>query len=324
MEKITRSEVARRAGVSKTTVTYVLKNTPGVQLSGETREKVKRIAAELGYQPDFAATSLVRGKTSIIGLLLPSQESQFGGYYSRMISGLLDAAQDTAYHFLYLGQNHPEKYTQCFARGYLDAFIVLQSGTDPAHVAAVTRFGKPGLTMNYHSGLGIPQVSMDYEGAMDQSYGRLLERGRKSIAFLCYRHECQPNLRHIRRHGELAAKLADRAEIVHVDLDAFPDMGAAYGAEVRGRGRDGFVVDGALLSSELHRLAAADGRCFGRDCDLVTICSGENTPQPEPGWSVLEAQPEKVGLEAWRLMERILGGESVEPSVLIPFRLLDA
>jgi len=323
MDKITRSEVARRAGVSKTTVTYVLRDAPGIQLSGETRERVKRIAAELGYQPDFAATSLVRGRTSIIGLLLPSQESQFGGYYSRMIAGLLDAAQETPYHFLYLGQNHPEKYLQCFARGYLDAFIILQSGTDPTHVAAAARFGKPGLTMNYQNDLGIPAVSMDYEGAMDQAYGYLLERGRKRIVFACYRQDCQPNVRHIRRHGELARQWKKRAEIRHVDLDGFPDIQAAYRETLRGGGTDGFVVDGVWNAARLREEAAAEGRRFGEDCDLVTICPGERPPRPEPGCRALEAQPERVGLEAWRLMERILTGGSVESSLLIPFRYTD-
>jgi len=322
MERITRSEVARKAGVSKTTVTYVLKETPGVHLSGETREKVKRIAAELGYEPDFAATSLVRGKTSIIGLLLPSQEAQFVGYYARMIAGLLDASQDTPYHFLYLGQNHPEKYIHCFARGYLDAFIVLQSRTDPTHVAAVRRFGKPGLTMNYQNDQGIPQVSMDYEAAMDAAYGILLDRGRRRIAFLCYRRACQPNIRHIERHGELARRFSDRAEIVYVEPDPYPDLAAACEARIRGGGWDGFVVDGLEASVELRRVAAAEGRRLGVDCDLVILCTEENTPKPQPGVWILEAQPHRVGMEAWSLMERILKGESVEPSVQIPFRLL--
>ena len=69
-DRVTSHDVARRAGVSRTTVSMVLNRSDAVTLSAETRERVMRAAAELGYRPNSAARMLVRGNTETIGVVL--------------------------------------------------------------------------------------------------------------------------------------------------------------------------------------------------------------------------------------------------------------
>ena len=57
--RVTSQQVAKRAGVSRTTVSFVLNDVPGSNISEETRQKVFQAAAELGYVPNAAARSLV-------------------------------------------------------------------------------------------------------------------------------------------------------------------------------------------------------------------------------------------------------------------------
>lgn len=66
---VTSADVAKAAGVSRATVSYVLNNVPGRTLSPETRANVLRVAAELDYRPNAMAKSLKRGRSSIV--LLP-------------------------------------------------------------------------------------------------------------------------------------------------------------------------------------------------------------------------------------------------------------
>lgn len=68
---VTSAEVARAAGVSRATVSYVLNDAPGRSLSPETRETVLRIAKELGYQPNALARSLKRGRSNTVLLPMP-------------------------------------------------------------------------------------------------------------------------------------------------------------------------------------------------------------------------------------------------------------
>src|SRR5450756_975189 len=63
------NDVARAAGVSTATVSRAVRNLPHV--STETRERVQRIAAEMGYTPTPSAASLASGRTRTIGLLTP-------------------------------------------------------------------------------------------------------------------------------------------------------------------------------------------------------------------------------------------------------------
>lgn len=73
----TSAEVARRAGVSRATVSYILNGKPGVSFTAETREAVLNAAKELAYQPNAAARSLVSGSGPIVVVMshLPQNET---------------------------------------------------------------------------------------------------------------------------------------------------------------------------------------------------------------------------------------------------------
>ena len=68
---VTSAEVARRAGVSQATVSYVLNSTPGQAISERTRGLVLKAAADLGYQPSSVARGLRRGRTDAVVCPLP-------------------------------------------------------------------------------------------------------------------------------------------------------------------------------------------------------------------------------------------------------------
>ena len=63
-------DVAQLAGVSRTTVSFVLNDVPGVKITEETRKRVLDAARQLNYYPTAAARTLASGKTRRIGLIL--------------------------------------------------------------------------------------------------------------------------------------------------------------------------------------------------------------------------------------------------------------
>jgi DNA-binding LacI/PurR family transcriptional regulator len=67
MNKMTMSEVAKKAGISQTTVSMVLNNKQ-IMIRDETREKILSIARQYNYQPNHFARSLKAGKTNFIGI----------------------------------------------------------------------------------------------------------------------------------------------------------------------------------------------------------------------------------------------------------------
>jgi DNA-binding LacI/PurR family transcriptional regulator len=85
---VTSAQVAKAAGVSRATVSYVLNDAPGRVLSAETRETVLRVARELGYQPNALARSLKRGRSNTV--LFPVN----GVAPNHVLSTLLDAVSE--------------------------------------------------------------------------------------------------------------------------------------------------------------------------------------------------------------------------------------
>ena len=68
-KKVTIRDVAREAGVSVATVSYVLNNRSDQKISAETKKKVLQIANLLQFTPSYAAKILTTGKSNIIGIL---------------------------------------------------------------------------------------------------------------------------------------------------------------------------------------------------------------------------------------------------------------
>lgn len=85
--KVTIRDVAAKAGVSISSVHFALSGKSGV--SDETREKIRRTAEELGYQPNTLASSLKRS-TQRIAILVPSEDGDNQYYYPPMWRGIHD------------------------------------------------------------------------------------------------------------------------------------------------------------------------------------------------------------------------------------------
>ena len=73
MRRPTQKDVAQRAGVSRSTVSYVLNDQTELKIpiSDETRQRVMDAITELGYEPDARAQSLRSGSTNIVGVIMP-------------------------------------------------------------------------------------------------------------------------------------------------------------------------------------------------------------------------------------------------------------
>lgn len=104
--KIDSFEVARQAGVSRTTVSHVLNNRRDVPIAESTRAHVLAVAAELGYRPNGIARSLMRGRTRTLGVLVPALGLNL---VARLVNGIQDACDRHDYRLLVAqGRNDPE------------------------------------------------------------------------------------------------------------------------------------------------------------------------------------------------------------------------
>ena len=77
MKRATSKDVAKLAGVSQTTVSFVMNNTPNVSLSEETRKKVLDAANQLQYIPNSFARGLKTNQSKLLGVFLPTMDNPY-------------------------------------------------------------------------------------------------------------------------------------------------------------------------------------------------------------------------------------------------------
>lgn len=99
---VTIKEIAKRLNVSVSTISRALHDHPSIGLS--TRQQIKKLAAELNYEPNQAAISFKQGKTFTIGVILPNLREEF---FSMAINGIEDVATNNKYTVL-IGQSHDD------------------------------------------------------------------------------------------------------------------------------------------------------------------------------------------------------------------------
>jgi LacI family transcriptional regulator len=92
--RTTITDVARAAGVSVATVSKAINGRDGV--SAETHARILRVVAELGYESSLVATSMRRGRTNVIGVLV----AEFEPFALQLLRGVSTALQDTPYDVL--------------------------------------------------------------------------------------------------------------------------------------------------------------------------------------------------------------------------------
>ncbi len=96
-------DVAELAGVSQTTVSFVLNNVEGVRISEETRQRVLEAARTLNYHPDASARRLVRGRTRVIAFVEhhSPQSAQVDAFMAEVLRGIYEVARQYDYHVLF-------------------------------------------------------------------------------------------------------------------------------------------------------------------------------------------------------------------------------
>lgn len=90
MRRATINDVAKRAGVSKSTVSHVVNGTRFVE--GDTKQRVLQVIADLGYHPSLVARSLTTNRTGTIGVIVSDATNTFFGDVLRGIEDILQPA----------------------------------------------------------------------------------------------------------------------------------------------------------------------------------------------------------------------------------------
>ncbi|MET9747486.1 MULTISPECIES: LacI family DNA-binding transcriptional regulator [Streptomyces] len=178
----TSADVARLAGVSRATVSYVLNNADAVRISEPTRRRVREAARELGYVPHAAARSLRAGHSRMV--LMPAPSFPAGPLYSRFLSELQGALGRLDYTVVQYGTVGVRGEEAARAWAELRPVAVLVPGSDlgPRGVEILKRSGaRAVLTLGPEAVDGAHALLTDQEGVGRSAARHLYDRGRRRI-----------------------------------------------------------------------------------------------------------------------------------------------
>jgi LacI family transcriptional regulator len=185
-ERPTLKTIAFMTGLGITTVSRALKDASDI--GAETKERVKMVARQLGYQPNRAGVRLRTGKTNVIGLVL-SIDEEILGFTSQMVFGISEVLAGTPYHLVVTPYSHskdpmvPVRYI--LDTGSADGVIISRTEPDDARVRLLSERNLPFVTHGRtEMGIVHPFHDFDNEAFAHEAVRALVAKGRRRIAML--------------------------------------------------------------------------------------------------------------------------------------------
>ena len=128
---VSRSDVAKLAGVSVSAVSLVLNKTPDIRISEPTRKRIFDAAKKIGYRPSAVARALVTGKTNIIGVSIYYMDSPFDVYTYGILSGFWKTIREHEYRLTFNVLENEDDVSDLFREKVADGMLLI---APPHHV----------------------------------------------------------------------------------------------------------------------------------------------------------------------------------------------
>ena len=166
-------------GLSPSTISFVLNDTPGRSIPEATRERVRKAAAEFNYQPSMIARNLRGQRMQTVGIMLPELGE---GYHSRVVSGIGDMLMGREYFYFTVHHRHK--------RELIDAYPHLLQARGVDGLVAVDTYlpvplPLPTVLIAGHTELpNVTNVMLDHDLAAKLALQHLYDLGHREIVFM--------------------------------------------------------------------------------------------------------------------------------------------
>lgn len=188
MNRPTQEDVARLAGVSRATVSYVINNRSGgnIQISDATRQRVLDAIEELGYQPNVAARSLRTRQTQLLAVMVPDLTNPF---YPLVIRGAQQVAEAQDYQILvYDSDDSPARekaFVDAMVRRLVDGVVLISFYLETEDVTRLTQAGTQVVAVGGQlRKAGVDVVATRERLAVHEVMRHLIQQGHRRIAHL--------------------------------------------------------------------------------------------------------------------------------------------
>lgn len=332
----TSAEVARHAGVSRTTVSFVLNGVDNRGISAATRERVLQSAQLLGYQPNAAAKSLAGGGTGTVALVIPHAAHLYvDAYLGRLAASINEACHRQQLRMLIESSDgdgrEPGGFVDLVRSRRIDGLIVINPNEQgQAHLTQIVEAGIPMVVF----GSGLPDearyhsVGSDTAQATQEAVEHLIALGHREIAFVNFAppeflagRERERGWRQALERHRLPI---DPAWCTHADISADSGYRATQNLLARGRRFTALFAGNDTIAFGVLRALHEAGLRVPEDVAVVAYDDIPLAEFAQPPLTTVRTDPIGSGRDAMNLLVRLMRGEPLplpmlyeQPPVLI-------
>ncbi|MEN3541268.1 LacI family DNA-binding transcriptional regulator [Microbispora sp. ZYX-F-249] len=178
-------EIAKRSGVSRSTVSYALSGKRPV--SENTRRRIQAVIDELGYRPNATAKALKEGRTRTIGLVIPPASQRLTEMQLGFVASVVDAAARADLDVLLSpsGGEHDRSFERVVGGRRVDGVILMEIRLEDDRVTRLRQSGLPFVGIGRTSRPDeMSWVDIDYETLISQCVHHLADLGHRRIALV--------------------------------------------------------------------------------------------------------------------------------------------
>jgi DNA-binding LacI/PurR family transcriptional regulator len=316
-------DVARRAGVSKSTVSKVLTRAPHV--SKVTRERVEAAIADLNYHPNVAARRFQSRRSQLIGMCFPTigEVPQLPLYFSAFMGGAAAVAGRHGYDLVWLvsaaDREHYEGYARVYLRREVDGLLLTSMLPSDPRVAALQQAQCPFVIVGRYNHAEVCTVDVDNVAVGYLATRHLLELGHTRIALLNGPPEylyCQD------RYTGYARALEESGVTPAPEYVSWTLYSEANGYEVMrslcalSPHPTAFVVTDTSLQSGCLRALQDEGVRLPEDGSLVGVDSAMPV-SPRPAITSVIQPVTTLAATAATLLLQLIAGEQPDPRQVV-------
>ena len=320
--------VAAAAGVSRSTVSRVINDSPKV--TPEAVAAVRKAIDELGYVPNRAARILASRRTQSIALVIPENTAKFFAdpYFATVVQGIAMYLSDTDYtlSLLIASEKDGEKTRRYLQAGNVDGALVLSHHSDDRSYTELARsipivFG--GRPMS-QEGSSAYYIDVDNVEAARNVTRKLVERGRRRIATIAGPADMSAGVDRLEGWTQAldAAKLATDL-VEHADFTPAGGEAAMRRLLEREPEIDGVFVANSLMASGALTVLRSRGKSVPHDLGLVTFDNDYAAQSASPPLTTVEQPTVEQGRRMVDVLLHLIDGGTAPTITMMPTRVIE-
>ncbi|MET7527341.1 LacI family DNA-binding transcriptional regulator [Streptomyces sp900116325] len=319
---VTLAEVAQHAGVSASTVSYVLSGKRSISMS--TRERVERSIQQLGYHPNAGARALASSRSNIIALMVPLRTDMYVPVMMEIAIAVATTARAHGYDVLLLtGEEGPAAVRRIAGSSLADAMILMDVELHDERLPLLLETDRAAVLIGLPAETdGLTCVDLDFE----------------ATGALCVEHLAGLGHREIAVIGEAAAVYERHTGFAERTMDGVRTKAQQTGVRVLHRpcdggyaamertlarifderpGTTGFIVQNESAVEPLLNLLRQQGRAVPEDVSVVAICPQQLASEASVRLTSVAIPAQEMGRRAVEQVVAKLGGRGTDEVALL-------